>query len=333
VSQDTGLEPTDWQEHGLTVATVRRLLREKEPETLRLARVPNARVFAPVKAVELLAADEPPATAGRLREALLEVKNNGIDPEELWSLSRDLPYSVDISWASAYEDGSIDVTFRHSLKPQMEVSVQLSDSAITPKPPESWTHYANDPLRGAFARQLVPELKEFLSQRLPEYMIPFTFVLLDALPLTPNGKVNRLALAAPDDVRPETESAYLAPRTPVEESLAEIFAEVLNLEEVGVHDNFFKLGGHSLLATQVISRIRDAFQIELPLRSMFETPTVAGLAVAIEENRNKRENNEFQSSTIGRVSRDRHRVKISSHGLVEIPEALKRDPSQITRSN
>ncbi len=126
------------------------------------------------------------------------------------------------------------------------------------------------------------ELRNLLKERLPEYMIPSFFVELEVLPLTLNGKVDRRALPAPDKTRPELEAVFVAARTPAEERLAAICAEVLGLERVGVHDNFFSLGGHSLLATQVVSRVRQAFEIELPLRSLFETPTVAGLAETIE---------------------------------------------------
>ena len=127
------------------------------------------------------------------------------------------------------------------------------------------------------------ELRSFLKQQLPEYMIPSAFVLLDALPLSPNGKVDRKALPAPDQSRPEPEESYVAPRTPVEEMLAEIWAEVLKLDKVGIDDNFFELGGHSLLATQLISRLHAAFKVEIPLRALFENPTVAGLAERVEE--------------------------------------------------
>jgi acyl carrier protein len=124
-------------------------------------------------------------------------------------------------------------------------------------------------------------LRNFLKSKLPDYMMPSIFVTLDALPLTPNRKVDRRALPPPDGSRSEMEEAFVAPRTPVEVALAGIWAEVLGVERVGIHDNFFELGGHSLLATQVISRVRSAFQIELPLRTLFESPTVAGLAVQI----------------------------------------------------
>ena len=110
-------------------------------------------------------------------------------------------------------------------------------------------------------------------------------MFLDSLPLTASGKVDRRALPAPDGSRPDLAEAYLAPRNRTEELLAKIWAEVLKLERIGIHDNFFDLGGHSLLATQVASRIREVFRIELPLRALFETPTVAGLSNHIEATR------------------------------------------------
>jgi amino acid adenylation domain-containing protein len=131
-------------------------------------------------------------------------------------------------------------------------------------------------------------LRDFLRTRLPEYMVPGTFVLLDALPLSPNGKLDRHALPAPDRARPELESPPLAPRSPTEEVVAGIWTEVLGLEGIGVSDNFFDLGGHSLKATQVVSRVRDAFQVELPVHSVFASPTVAGLAKVIEQVGRKR---------------------------------------------
>jgi amino acid adenylation domain-containing protein len=127
------------------------------------------------------------------------------------------------------------------------------------------------------------ELRSFLQRQLPEYMLPTTFVLLDALPLTPSGKVDHRALPVPDQTKPELKETFVAPRTPVEKALAGIWVEVLGVGRVGIHDNFFELGGHSLNATQVASRLRAAFQIELPLRCLFETPTVAGLARAVQK--------------------------------------------------
>ncbi|MBD2005415.1 MULTISPECIES: non-ribosomal peptide synthetase [Cyanophyceae] len=125
-------------------------------------------------------------------------------------------------------------------------------------------------------------MRQFLKEKLPEYMVPSAYVVLESLPLTPNGKVDRRALPAVDTLNFEMKEDYVAPRDRVEEVLVEIWAKVLGKQQIGVRDNFFELGGHSLLATQLISRIRDAFQIELSVRNLFESPTVASLARHIE---------------------------------------------------
>ena len=124
------------------------------------------------------------------------------------------------------------------------------------------------------------ELKAFLKARLPGYMIPAAFVALDALPRTGSGKVDRARLPEPGRSRPDA-ADFVAPRTPVEESVAAIWAELLRVDRVGATDNFFDLGGHSLLATQVVSRLRDAFGLEFPLRALFESPTLGDLSLAI----------------------------------------------------
>ncbi|HEX8276356.1 MAG TPA: amino acid adenylation domain-containing protein, partial [Longimicrobiaceae bacterium] len=126
-------------------------------------------------------------------------------------------------------------------------------------------------------------LREQLRRELPEYMVPAAFVVLDALPLTPNGKLDRRALPAPDPGA--AAERYVAPRTPVEQVLAGIWADVLRVERVGVHDGFFELGGHSLLATRAVSRIREALGVDLSVRAVFASPTVAGLAARVEEMR------------------------------------------------
>jgi amino acid adenylation domain-containing protein len=137
------------------------------------------------------------------------------------------------------------------------------------------------------ANPKIDELRSFAKRKLPKHMVPAAFLILDALPLSPSGKVDRKALPAPDQSRPELEGSYAAPRSPVEEMIAEIWAEILNLSTVGIHDNFFDLGGHSLLATQAISRVCQALKLDIPLRVLFERPTVAELASEIEEGRQR----------------------------------------------
>jgi amino acid adenylation domain-containing protein len=127
------------------------------------------------------------------------------------------------------------------------------------------------------------QLRAFLKQTLPDYMIPSLFIALSEMPLTPNGKVDRKALPDPDGSPARSERAYTAPRTTTETILADIWREVLDLPQVGVHDNFFELGGHSLMVTKVLARLRDAVQVDLPMRALFEVPTIAGLALVVEE--------------------------------------------------
>jgi amino acid adenylation domain-containing protein len=144
-------------------------------------------------------------------------------------------------------------------------------------------------------------LREHVRVRLPDYMVPAAVVELAGLPLTPNGKVDRKALPVPEQSRPELVIEFVAPRTPVEETIAKICSGVLGLERVGVEDNFFEIGGHSLLATQVLSRVKEEFQVELNLRDLFQMPTVAGLAQNVEIA--KRSGQKSMAPRLGRAAR------------------------------
>jgi amino acid adenylation domain-containing protein len=145
-------------------------------------------------------------------------------------------------------------------------------------------------------------VRRSLQDELPEYMVPSAFIVQKSLPLMPNGKVDRKALPALEVDREELQQSYIAPQTPVEELLAGIWENVLGVEKIGIHDNFFELGGHSLLATQVISRLRDAFAVELPVRSLFEAPTAAELGARIEGLRSREPAEAI--SPLARVPRD-----------------------------
>ncbi|MGH9939355.1 MAG: non-ribosomal peptide synthetase, partial [Blastocatellia bacterium] len=145
------------------------------------------------------------------------------------------------------------------------------------------------------------DLRDFLLARLPEYMVPSTFYLFETLPLSINGKVDRRALSALNVESIVLSREHMAPRTPVEMALVEIWREVLNVERIGVNDNFFELGGHSLLATQTVSRIRDSFRVELPLLKLFESPTIAGIASSIESLAVEREQDQISISRAPRI--------------------------------
>jgi acyl carrier protein len=160
---------------------------------------------------------------------------------------------------------------------------------------------------------LANELRAFLQAKLPSSMVPTAFVLIDALPTTPGGKIDRRALMSREIAEAADRAAFVAPRTPVEQRVAEICAEVIGVDIalVGVDDNFFDMGGHSLLAFRAITWLREAFQIELPLRSLFETPTVAGLAQAVELAR--AQVGIQHKPALTRLSREQHRVKLAPH--------------------
>ncbi len=149
---------------------------------------------------------------------------------------------------------------------------------------------------------LANDLRQRAREKLPEYMVPSAIVLLDRMPLTTDGKVNRRALPEPQLSRRDTSEEFVAPRTPVEEVMAGVWSEVLGVERVGIHDNFFRLGGHSLLATRVVARLREAFGTPFPLRRIFEEPTIAGLANAMDET--FKTTRGVQTMPIERVDRD-----------------------------
>jgi acyl carrier protein len=143
------------------------------------------------------------------------------------------------------------------------------------------------------------------------------FVKLEKIPLTLNGKVDRNALPMPDNSRPELDGAFVAPRSHTERRLAEIWAEVLDLDSVGVYDNFFDLGGHSLAATRVVARVYQRFQLEIPLQALFESPTVAEMAAVINEHLKEPLGNEELESILKKIEslsdEDAQRL-ISEHG-------------------
>jgi len=172
-----------------------------------------------------------------------------------------------------------------------------------------WSEYANNPLQTKFARYLIPQLRSALAEQLPDYMAAASFVVLDEWPLTPGGKIDLHALPAPDSAKLQGRT-LVAPRTPVEQTLAAIWSELLGLARVGIHDNFFESGGHSLLATQLISRVREKFQVEVALRQLFERPTIELFATVIEEAQQGQ--TKLQAPAIVPIARQAHRIKRSA---------------------
>jgi len=273
----------DWEANGFTLASLRESLSESGPELLRIGGVPNARLAAEVRAVELMRRADTAMSTGELRRAVAEADQDGIDPADMWALEDDLPYSVSISYTTSLADGRYEVVLRRrtdaSGNDERRADAAAWREVLASRP---WSEYANAPAQGMITDQLVPALRGYLRERLPEYMVPTSFVLLNSLPIAPNGKIDRRALPAPGSARPDFGGAFVAPHTLTEEILAGIWSEVLGLEQISIDDNFFDLGGHSLLATQLVSRVRTAFKVEVLLRSLFETPTVATLGASVD---------------------------------------------------
>jgi acyl carrier protein len=220
--------------------------------------------------------------AGVLRRQLNELQLEEVDPETFWKWGEAHGYDAQVSWG-AQDSGCFDVQLLDRARAdQVPRAVSQPPDAVKP-----WSAYANDPLEHSFRQQLIPQLREYLKGRLPEYMIPSAWMTLKQLPLTPNGKVDRRALPAPQS-RLEEMGEYIAPRTDLERTLADIWAQVLRVDQVGVQDNFFELGGHSLLATQVVVRIQTSLSIEMPMRLLFEFPTIKQLSAHVDDLRHAR---------------------------------------------
>ncbi|MBV9789285.1 MAG: amino acid adenylation domain-containing protein, partial [Chloroflexi bacterium] len=268
----------DWQRDDLSLAAIRQRLQDQAPTQLGILNVPNVRVLADARALERLSSVDRPATIAELRAE----QQAGIDPEALWLLADDSRYTATISWARGAGDGSFDVLFQRTT---LDANALSSVFPATSERLRSWSEYTNQPLRQHQARSLGPELRAFLQQQLPEYMVPSAVMVLDTMPLTPNGKIDRKALPAPDSSRPILDDTLVPPRNPTEELIASVWSAVLGINPIGVHDNFFALGGHSLLATQVITRLRQILGTDLPLRTLFEAPTIAEFAEQLRADR------------------------------------------------
>ncbi|MGW3962982.1 amino acid adenylation domain-containing protein [Amycolatopsis sp. NPDC005003] len=237
---------------------------------LRVTNVPNDRLLAEFGALRVL------QRGGGAKRAMdtLRAGSAGVDPEDLHELGARCGFAVVTTWSGEGEDDCFDAVFLPAGAAPAVVSAYPGTTAGK----DPMVH-ANSPARTRRLRAFNDELRTRLRRWLPDYMIPAAFVVLDELPLTTNGKLDRQALPKPDFA---VLSSGRAPRTPRESVLCELFAEVLGVPKVTIDDNFFALGGHSLLATRLVSRIRTATGIEIPIRRVFEGATVAALSERID---------------------------------------------------
>jgi amino acid adenylation domain-containing protein/non-ribosomal peptide synthase protein (TIGR01720 family) len=263
----------NWQTEKMTLASLRQRLVDAQPDSLGLLRVPNARVAADAALWGMLSEARLHRTARDLRQAAAKAAEAAIDPEELALVAEEFGYKVAYSWADTDSTGRFDVLLSKTDVKFARFPVVPTDAA---KP---LSMFGNVPNQLAMTSKLLPQLRSHLAAQLPEYMIPSAFVFVSTLPLTSNGKVDRQALPAPMDERPELESTYVAPRNPTESALATIWGQLLKLEQVGIHDNFFALGGDSILSIQIVARANQA-GLQISAKDLLQHQTIAGLAAS-----------------------------------------------------
>jgi amino acid adenylation domain-containing protein/thioester reductase-like protein len=247
-------------------------IRERRWRAVHLYGIPNQRVARDVAAQQLIETSNEQLEVGVLRGRLTDLLLEAVSPERIWELAEQHDYEVLVSPG---EQGCAEVILTDRI---------TRDQVHRIVPPrhvmKGWAVYANDPMENGFRQQVIPQLREYLKGRLPEYMLPSAWVTLEQLPLTTNGKVDRRALPAPEG-RPEEMGEYVAPTTGIERTLSEIWAQLLRVDRVGVHDNFFELGCHSLLAIRALSKINLAFGCSLNVLEIYASPTIRELASRI----------------------------------------------------
>ena len=275
VGQKKQIKSLHWNESLSNIAGLKLKLKEEEEDHLLVKGIPNARIEKDIFLVELLDKGDEFNTLKMMADSHKVQEEIGIDPVSLIEAGKELGYQVKIGWVKESSSG-FDALFTKNGLP-----VPLAILESEPVPLKKWQVYANTPFNSNYKIELVPLLKEHLKNSLPEYMLPARYVLLNQIPKTPSGKLDRKNLKIPEINRATEPGSYLPPENPEEEILAKIWSQLLESEFAGRNDNFFESGGHSLLATQLISRIRTAFQVEIPLRQIFETPTLSDIAKRI----------------------------------------------------
>ena len=266
---------SDWHKDGLTAGRVREVLAATAPDSLLITSVPIGRLADDLATLAWLDSDGD-ERAGDWSAARAPFA--GESAEALWNLEADLP--VPRRARGRCQRPTAGATYWCWRRGTRAPLAALR--AAPPSDARGWAATATTRCTERSRGGSCPRCARTWKRSCRRYMVPPTFVVLRAMPLTPNGKVDRRALPQAEAVRPDDAGCFVAPRTPTEETLAQIWSDLLGLEQISAHDNFFDLGGHSLKATQLTTRVRDAFGIELSLRQVFKTPALDTLATVIE---------------------------------------------------
>jgi amino acid adenylation domain-containing protein len=290
----------DWVRDEFTLERLRSLMEREKPDRLIVEGVPNARVLFETKLLEGLNSAPVHSSIDDLRRETQTETSTGMHPEDFWQAAGSRGYEARICFSEHPRVGCFDVVLS---KAGMTSAPDPAGEHVSTQQ-SAWHQYVNNPLRSLVTRRLAARVRETLSRQLPDYMVPSAFVLLDALPLLPNGKLNRKAFPTRRGMRHD-DGAYVAPRSALEQALATLWAEVLEVNRVGIRDDFFTdLGGHSLLATQLISRIREALHTDVPLKEIFTSPTIERFSAAlVERDPGKREALEVTAGLLVKLGR------------------------------
>jgi len=268
----------DWSADALSMDVVQQALQDQSSDRLLIKQVPNARIQQQIRLLARLETVASDATVAELQKSVEVTDVDDVDPEDFWDLAESLSYRCSIAWSDLSRGDCYDVLleFNHEHKPLSAIPDFSFPTGYKLK--SCWQDYANQPLHAMTSHDMTQQLRSFLQRQLPEYMVPTKFVLLDALPLNANGKIDRHGLPAASATRSDLEQAFVAPRSPVEQALAEIWVEVLGIEQVGIRDNFFELGGDSILSIQIVAHANDA-GVQITPKQVFEQQTIAELAM------------------------------------------------------
>lgn len=263
----------DWDAARCSVTWLETELRRRGWAAMGLRRIPDGRLSTEAAGYQMMDTLNERLDVGTLRRQISELKYEAVNPEEIWTLAEAHGYEASVSPG---ERDHFDVRLWSRDPVQLPSAAPSSVSAI-----KSWGAYANSPLGNGIGQQLIPQLRDALKRQLPEYMIPSSWMLLEQLPMTMSGKVDRRALPNPQQ-RPDEVGEYVAPETEVERVLADIWAQLLQVDRVGIQDNFFELGGHSLHGMRLIEQIVERLMVRLPPAAVFQYSTVKEMGGIVE---------------------------------------------------
>ena len=271
------IEWINWQNEKYSLLKIEEQFLKEQPNSFGLLQVRNARLHRENKFLSWFQKAEEKAPLRELNTTFKSFKDEGIDPEDLWQLEKRSGYKVEISWCNAYKDGSYDVAFIKKQQNTSNTLVSFPQNFSSSNP----TTYVNNPSQKIENIERSLELQKYLQRHLPDYMIPSFFVFVDKMPLTPNGKIDRKALPAPDLSLRQVAEQYVAPQSSVEQTLCEIWSEVLRIEKIGIHDNFFRIGGDSIISIQLVAKARQK-GIHLNVKDIFSHPTISTLSSMVQ---------------------------------------------------